>query len=83
MSNRPTLQEDPRLYLSNRAERMTMLVRLKAPAIVLRMEVALILQALAEVVRQEEPNVKLTIEFEALRSKLRQSVDEPSHVLHH
>lgn len=70
MGKHPTLREEPRLYLSNRANRLDRLCQLKAPAIVLRGEVALILQALAEVVRQEEPAVTLHVEFEALRKKL-------------
>ena len=69
MSN-SSLRSDPRLFLASRANRLDRLVQLKAPAIILRGEVALILQALAEIVRQEEPNVKLTIEFEALRTSL-------------
>ena len=52
-----TLSEDPRAYLSNRANRLDRLCQLKAPASILRGEVALILQALAEVVKQEEPGV--------------------------
>jgi hypothetical protein len=70
VSNQPTLRENPRLYLHNRANRLNRLCELKAPPIILRGEVALVLQALAEVVKQEEPNVKLTVEFEALRAKL-------------
>lgn len=72
-----TLKEAPRRYLQNRANRLERLCQLNAPPIILRGEVALVLQALAEVVRQEETSIILSIEFEALRKTLIQDRDAP------
>lgn len=72
MGNHPTLREQPRLYLENRANRLDRLCQLNAPTIILRGEVALILQALEEVIRQEEPMISdvIVTHVGALRAEL-------------
>lgn len=72
MGNHPTLRERPRLFLENRANRLNRLCQLDAPTIILRGEVALILQALEEVIRQEEPMISDVIvsHVEGLRAEL-------------
>lgn len=62
----PTLAEDPRLFLLNRSHRLHRLVVLKAPVNILLSEVSLVVQALNEVVKQEDFDVKLGGDVEVL-----------------
>lgn len=58
-------------YLAARANRLDRLCQLKAPPIILRGEVALILQALTWIVQEEEGGIEgLTVQTEALRQLL-------------
>lgn len=79
VANNPTLRDNPRLYLAGRANRLDRLCTLKAPAIILRGEVALILQALTIVVQQEEPHRQggnLPGMIERFRKELMQDQDQ-------
>jgi hypothetical protein len=51
----PTLSEAPKLYLTNRANRLERLCRLDAPVSLLRSEVLLILEAMTAILKAEPP----------------------------
>lgn len=73
MEKYPTLEEEPRRFLSMRANRLHKLCELKAPALVIRGEVKLVNQAMEVIARQENvtsPNSELLDEIARLQKEV-------------